>query len=451
MLSRAIGPRNAEFRFTLRGLMILIVFAALGSALVRNDLSRWHDGLLVVVVGWFVLGIGNQICDLLRASGRLENSSWNVRGTIVLELVRRVMLSLVLVGYLAWIVLGSPDAPSDNIYHRWAIPEALFLLAMMSGLLLSTPPRDIVLGGSARILRDVILAGVCGVWLFYLYRDWLEIHEAVQRGVRGVLSRLRFIDVGMSDDAHDMWVRDCAQSAIIAAVAVVLAIVFTKTLVRRWNGGQPREWLWILPLGLSLAVAGWEVSWAASTGLPNVEFYWFYFGEALSWPGAVILFKGGIVLLLFVTEATLRVGQVRVSDSNPGIQWRLRPRSYAHERQATLVLLVVTVIGWLVSDLYWRGVESGLIEFRPSAWRTLQASLPRLMADSATVLKVACVLMAIHVLWWQWISSPHAADAPTAPIRLLKFCVVWVAILATTVLTTAALLWLYYTVYLMPR
>jgi hypothetical protein len=431
--------------------MLLVVFAALGSMLVRNDLSHWHDGLLVVVVGWFVLGIGNQIYDFLRASRRVENAGWNVRGTIGLEVLRRAMLSLVLVGYLAWIVLGSPDAPYDNTYHRWAIPEALFLLAMMSGLLLSAPPRDIIRGRPVRLLRDVIFTGVCGAWQFYLYRDWLEIHQAVQQGIRGVLSKLRFIDVNMSGDAHDMYVRDCDHSAIIAATAVVLAIVFTKIMVRRWNGDQKREWLWILPLGLSLAVTGWEVSWAASTGLPNVEFYWFYFGEALSWPEAVILFKGGMVLLLFVTEATLRVGQVRVSDSDQGIQWRLRPRSYAHERPATLILLVVTVIGWLVSDLYWRGVENGLIEFRPSAWRTLQASLPRLMADSATVLKGACVLLAIHVLWWQWNSSPHAADAPTAPIRLLKFCLVWVAILATTVLTTAALLWLYYTVFLMPR
>jgi|GEM_PF-5712562 len=451
MLSTTSDSPPGEFRFTLRGLMILVVFAALGSGLVRNDLSHWHDGLLVVVVGWFVLGIGNQIYDLLKASRRVENAGWNVRGTIGLELLRRAMLSLVLVGYLAWIVLGSPDAPYDNTYHRWAIPEALFLLAMMSGLLLSAPPRDIIRGRPVRLLRDVIFTGVCGAWLFYLYRDWLEIHQAVQQGTRGVLSKLRFIDVNMSGDAHDMSVRDCDHSAIIAVTAVVLAIVFTKIMVCRWNGDQKREWLWILPLGLSLAVTGWEVTWAASTGLPNVEFYWFYCGEALSWPGAVTLFKGGIVLLLFLTEATLRVGQVRVSDSDQGIQWRLRPRSYAHERPATLILLVVTVIGWLVSDLYWRGVENGLIEFRPSAWRTLQASLPRLMADSATVLKLACVLLAIHVSWWQWSSSPHAAEAPTAPIRLLKFCVVWVAILATTVLTTAALLWLYYTVFLMPR
>ena len=260
MLSTTSDSPPGEFRFTLRGLMILIVFAALGSGLVRNDLSRWHDGLLVVVVGWFVLGIGNQIYDLLRASGRPENSRWNVRGTIGLELLRRAMLSLVLVGYLAWIVLGSPDAPYDNTYHRWAIPEALFLLAMMSGLLLSAPPRDIIRGRPVRLLRDVIFTGVCGAWLFYLYRDWLEIHQAVQQGTRGVLSKLRFIDVNMSGDAHDMSVRDCDHSAIIAVTAVVLAIVFTKIMVCRWNGDQKREWLWILPLGLSLAVTGWEVS-----------------------------------------------------------------------------------------------------------------------------------------------------------------------------------------------
>lgn len=202
---------------------------------------------------------------------------------------------------------------------------------------------------------------------------------------------------------------------------------------------------------MSLAVVGWEVSWAASTGLPNVEFYWFYFGEALSLPATINLFAGGIVLLLFVTEATLRVGQVEDSHADQRIQWRLRPRSYTHERQATLVLLAVTVAGWLVTEIYWRGVENELVVLRPTAWRTLQASLPGLMTDSPTVLKVACLLLSMRVLWWQRNSLRPSANAPTAPIQILKFCVVWVVILATMVLTTAALLWLYYTVCLMPR
>ena len=279
------NARAPDFRFTLRGLMLLVVFAALGSALVRYDLSRWHDGFLVGVVGWFLVGIGSQLCDLLRAGWRAENSSWNVRGTIAIECLRRVLLSLVLMGYLAWIVFDSPAFPFETLFPRWGTPETLFLLALMSGMLLHAPPRDIVRDGSARILRDVILGVGGGVWLFYLYRDRLFTHELVQRAIGGVLSGLRFIDV--FGDAHDAWVRDCAQSAITAAVAVVLAVVFTKTLVRRWTGGRSRELLWILPLGLSLAVAGWEVSWAASTGLPNVEFYWFYFGEALALPTAV--------------------------------------------------------------------------------------------------------------------------------------------------------------------
>ncbi len=459
--------RNAhatDFRFTIRGLMVLVVFAALGSMLVRYDLSRWHDGLLVVVVGWFLVGVGNQLCDLLRASGRAENSSWNVRGTIVIEFLRRVLLSVVLLGYLTWLVLRSPAVLTDEMTRRllaltqlesrafwpvWEMPETLFLLALMSGMLLRAPPREIIRGRPARILRDVILGVGSGVWLFYLYRDRLFIHELVQRNIRIVLSRLRFIDV--SGDAHDVWVRDCAQSAITAAVAVVLAVVFTKILVRRWNGGRSRELLWILPLGLSLAVAGWEVSWAASTGLPNVEPYWFYYGEDVSLPAAVNLITGGIVLLLFVTETTLRLGQVQDSSADQIIQWRLRPRSYTHERQATLVLLAVTVAGWLITEIYWRGVENELVELRPTVWRTLQASLPRLMADSATVLKVACVLLAMHILWWQRNSSRPPADAPSAPILLPKFFVVWPSILATTVLSIAALLWLYYTVCLMPR
>lgn len=239
MLSTTSDARNADFRFTLRGLMILVVFAAVGSTLVRNDLSRWHDGLLVIVVGWFLVGVGNQLWDLLRASGRAENSNWSVRGTIAIEFLRRVLLSLVLLGYLAWIVFGSPAFAYEFEFRRWGIPDTLFLLAIISGMLLYAPKRENLRGGPVRILQDVILAVSGCVWLFYLYRDRLFIHEAVQRGTRGVLSRLRFIDVGMSGDAHDMWVRECVQSSITAAVAVVLAIVFTKTLVRRWKGAGP--------------------------------------------------------------------------------------------------------------------------------------------------------------------------------------------------------------------
>ena len=452
--------RNAsasDFRFTIRGLMLLVVFAALGSMLVRHDLSRWHDGLLVIVVGWFLVGVGNQLYDLLRACGRGENSSCKMRGTITVEFLRRVLLSVVLLAFLAWVVLRSPAVASDEILRRlswleWGMPESLFLLSLMSGMLLRFPPRDILRGDSARTLRDVILGVSGGVWLFFLYRDRLLIHKIVQPAIRGALSGLPFSGVSgplMSGDAHDAWVRDCARSAIIAAVALVAVIVFTKILVRRWNGCRSRELLWILPLGLSLGVAGWEVYWAVSTGLPNVEFY-FSHAEVESLPAAVNFFMGGIVLLLFVTETTLRVGQVEDSGADQRIHWRLRPRSYTHERQATLVLLALVIAGWLATEIIWRGVGNFLVELRPTAWRTLQASLPRLMLDSATVLKVACVLLAIHVLWWQR-NSPLAADAPTAPLLLTKFCVVWTSILATTVLTIATLLWLYYTVCLMPR
>jgi len=202
---------------------------------------------------------------------------------------------------------------------------------------------------------------------------------------------------------------------------------------------------------MSLAVAGWEISWATFVGLPNVAPCWFYFEEGLTWPVAINSFMGGIVLLLFVTETTLRVGQVQGSKAEQRIQWRLRPRSYAHERQATLVLLVVTIIGWLATEIIWRGVENYLVEIRPTAWRTVQATLPKLMLDSPTVLKVACVLLAMHVFWWQRGSSDPPADASTSPILLLKFCVVWMAILATAIESIAALLWLYYVVCLMPQ
>jgi hypothetical protein len=441
-----------DFRYTIRGLMFLVVFAALGSMLVRYDLSRWYDGLLVVVVCWVLVGIGSQLCDLLRVGCRAD-SSWNVRGTIVIEFLRRILLALVLLGYLAWIVLRSPGVASDEILRKlswleWGMPESLFLLALMSGMLLRGPPRDIVRSCSVRTLRNFFLGTCACVWMYYLYRDRLFSHELVQRALGGVLSRLRFIDV--FGDAHDVWVRGCAQSAFTATVAATLAIVFAKILVWRWNGGRSKELFWILPLGLSLAVSGWEVGWAASTGLPNVDPCWSYFGEALSLSAAVDLFMGGILLLLFVTETTLRVGLVEDADADQKIQWRLRPQSYTHERQATLGLLAVTVAGWLVTEIYWRGVENGLIVLQPTAWRTLQASLPRLMLDSATVLKVACMLLAISVLRWQRSSRPPA-DTPTAPLRLLKFCVVWTSILTITALTIATLLWLYYTVCLMPR
>jgi hypothetical protein len=454
MLNTTSDARNPDFRFTLRGLMILVVFAALGSTLVRYDLSRWHDGFLVVVVGWFLIGISNQLFDLLRAGYRAENSSWNARGTVAVEFLRRILLSLVLVGYLAWIVLRSPAIATDEINRRlswieWGMPESLFLLALMSGVLLRNPPRDIVTNRSLRIVRDLILGIGCGVWLFYLYRDRLFIHELVQRAIRGVLAKLRFINV--HGDAHDLWMEDCTQSAITAALAAVLAIIFTKTLVLRWKGGRSRELLWIFPLALSLSVAGWEISWATFVGLPNVAPCWFYFEEALTWPAAINLSLGVIVLLLFVTETTLRAGQVHDSNAEQRIQWRLRPRSYTHERQATLVLLAVTIIGWLATEIIWRGVENFLVEIRPTAWRTVQASLPKLMLDSPTVLKVACVLLAIHVWWWQRRSSEPPADISTAPILLLKFCVVWVAILATAICAILSLLWLYYAIVLMPQ
>ena len=78
------------------------------------------------------------------------NSSWKFRGTIVIEFLRRILLSVILLAYLAWIVLRSPAVASDDIsrsispWFAWGMPETLFLLALMSGMLLRALPRDIV-------------------------------------------------------------------------------------------------------------------------------------------------------------------------------------------------------------------------------------------------------------------------------------------------------------------
>lgn len=440
-----------DFRYSIRGLMFLVVFAALGSLLVRFDLSRWHDGLVVVVVGWVLVGIGSQLGDLSRAGCR---ASWNVRGTMVIEFLRRILLAFVLLGYLVWLVLHAPGVVSEAILGKlsWVesgMVESLFLLALISAMLLRAPPRDFVRNWYVRALRDV-LVGICAcVWLYYLYRDRLFVYQLVQRALGGMLAKLPYTDV--FGDAHDEWVSDCFQSAFTAAAAMILAVVFVNILMRRWNGGGSKELFWILPLSLSLAVAAWEVSWAAFTGLPNVDPCWSYFGEPLSLSVAVDSLTGGVLLLMFVTEATLRVGLVEDPDADQKIQWRLQSQTDTHERPATLALLVVTVAGWLATEIYWRGEENGLLELRPTVWRTLQATLPRLLLDSPTILKVACILLALSILSWQRNSLRPSADAGAAPLRLSKFCVVWTSILATTVHTTATLLWLYYTVCLMPR
>jgi hypothetical protein len=459
MLNETSNPRDGSFRFTLRGLMLLVVFAALGSLLVRYDVSRWHDGLIIVVVSWILVGVGNQLYDLLRALGRAENSSWNVRGTILIESVRRLILSLVLVAYLAWIVLHSPAVSNDEIRRKlswieWGMPESLFVLALISVMLLRAPPRNVIRAGPARIVRDVIIGAICCLWLFYLYQDRLLIHSLVQRAILGVLSRVKYLDQlcpPITGSAHDVWVRACVQSAITGTLGVALAIVFSKTLIHRWKGRLSKELFWLLPLGLSLGVAAWEVVWAVTTGLPNVEFYYQYFQESLSVGGAINFGVGGILLLLVTTEATLRIGQVVNFESDQRIHWRLRPRSYTHERQATLALLLVGVVGWLLTDLLWRGENYALVTLQPTVWRTIQASFPLLMVDSGTILKVACALLAAHVLWWQGSSCRPATDAPVTPLLMLKFCVVWVTVLTTGVLFMATILWLYYTACVMPR
>lgn len=450
--------RNApatDFRFTIRGLMLLVVFVALGAMVVRQDLSRWHNGLLVVAVCWILLGIVNQVRDLTNSWRLPGNSSWSARGTLLIAIARRTLVALVLMGYLLWLGFHPPSMHSEWYTRQmswlgWGMADCVFVLAIMSAMLFRSPSRDFIRSRWLRISRDVLIGIVGCVWLFYLYRNRLFIHELVQRAIRGWLSGLPFAGISgslMSGNAHDQWVRASLASAMIAGIAIVATFVCMNRLIAGWSRNGRSQLSWLVLLGASLGIAAWEIVWAATSGLPSVEFY---FGEAIERPAAINLFTGGIILLLFTTEATLRLGQVEDQATGREIQWQFRPEAYHHERQAALALLVVAITGGMVTDILWRGEEYGIVEFGPTWWQTVRSSVPLLMLDSATILKVACVLLAVHVFWWQR-SSTQLAEEPMPLIVFPKFCVLWLSILGTTVLTIATLLWLYYTVCLMPR
>lgn len=452
MRETTADSRATLLRFTLRGLLLLVVFAALGSLLVRDDLERWHRGLIVVATGWLLSGIGNQVVDLLRAVCRRENASWTARGTIAVELVRRVVLAVVLGAYLAWLVLHSPQILTDDLRRRlswveWGMPDCLFLLAVMAVLLLAAPQRDILRRRFARGVRNCLL-GICGaVWLYYVYRERLMVHALVQRAISGVIAGLRYTDLlgpSMSGAEHDEWVFACGWSAFIATVTLVLAVVFARLLIRRWDGSWSRGIAWTVPLALSLGICGWEIYWASSIGFPSVEYY---YGTAQELPAGINLLQGGAILLIFATEATLRLGQVH--EPQGCVLWRLRPDSYFHERPMMVIFLLVTLLSWLVNELFWEGLDRGLVEIRPTIWRTFAVSSSLMIMDSSFLLKIACVLLSGHVLYCR--ATKGAPPLESAPLRLMKFGLVWSSALVLTGLSVATPLWLYYTACLMPR
>jgi hypothetical protein len=158
LLSRARHFAATHARFTLGGLMTVVLAVAIGLAVARLPDARWADGLLAGATSLIVLGLVNQAHDLFRSFFRHPSltsaqrwgwrlaAAWRI-GIATLLASHFLFASFDRVGVLDFLdhsVFGGDDAPLDN-WEGSRIRElrgALFFLCLLIAIASGLPqPR----------------------------------------------------------------------------------------------------------------------------------------------------------------------------------------------------------------------------------------------------------------------------------------------------------------------
>ena len=432
-------------QFSLRGLMIFVFGVAVGLSAMTSTRADWSYAVLAAATTWIVLGLINQVHDLWRAFGGRSDLSNDQRWGWRFAVLWRLAVAGLLIGYcvvrylLARKIISLPEREHDMFDTGARLREALFYLSLV--VVLCSVPR---LRRTPRRSRWSLLLGALGgaaaaclcvvVWIERTCICFL-VHVAI-KGIAMVqpLWLSREVLKVYGDARSEAFFR----LSLLAVIFLLASLALIRQLARQWPRGPRRRLIWTGLLLPSLAVTISYPIWVYTRGLERVAPR---MAEALQMGPLHRWIFALPVLIVLVTAATWRiVGNPGDPVCDPKLNWRVRQRSYYHERLAVIMVLAVALVMFF-------GERYAAIAQPGTPFSVWQETVWPLFGEYLC-LQAAVLLLAVQGTLSGWFRpvDPQPAGPPELPPA--RFCAVWCALFVTAIFGIPAIALFSFSVWL---
>lgn len=424
-------------RFTLSGMMVFTLGAAIGAAVWRTPRASWDDGVMAAVAVWMMLGLANQARDLWRCLGgpgqlsRAERCGWQY------SIAWRV---LVIAGTGANLVfrLIAPEDYSAKWY--WGLleldlvgdrPYRLLATVLIIVALASVPAAHVRRQRKQWFVVPVLGALAFAVWAMLVAYDagWIpSLVHCVTWGIR-MASHAHAFDVSFV-----RWRSEFVHWSLWAAPLALLNLAIVRQVARSW---APSSWSWrvwmVAALG-GLAAVWWYVAWTAVVALPRFDPD---AHEAMFTYSALYFVLAGALIGIVVTVACYRwttsdnSSNASTSNASAGCRWRLRPAAYYHELAGLAAMVLLASVYRHGDSWYFNVTHFGNI----SSWFELLGV--GLQPEHIELL--ALEILAAQILFNRWRYWPGPQGSDPAPIAPIRFATCWLLTLLALLGLAAAL------------
>ena len=437
------GPRLRRFQFGIRSLFILVFAAAVGFSTMGTEHARWFHVLFGAALALVILGLAHQIVDLCKTFYGRRGLSADQRWGWRFEVFWRLGVAALLVGYYLITILLERKVLSlqqhdccDYINIGSSLRDAVAALATL--IVFAVIPRPT--RKRPRWLRSRWITALwivaCACWFGVAVAEWFLICFLVHVAIQGIGCAeplwLAIEGFGLPSIAA---MRAFFWCSLLGAGGVFASLGLIYRLARPHRSRFLRPWVVGGLLLCSLGVAGKCVIWLSTDGIQRCAPIY-----VQSWdPGSGHIWITVLLLIVtFVTAATRRmVCADDAPNDEPQINWR-RPQGYYHERRAVLLIVVVGLIALTMTGFLSGWNWTGLI--RPGfRLQEVLYYLRYMLTFPSACLFLALLLVVVQkaVTGWRAAAEPPPVVTPELPRG--RFCIVWVALLATTVLAVPAI------------
>ncbi|HZN36008.1 MAG TPA: hypothetical protein VFB80_19395, partial [Pirellulaceae bacterium] len=264
-----------SIRFTLGELFLLLAGLALGLAYARVDGSdRWHDFLLAIFGGCFVVGLVQKswrTWSLRRGDSTISfiDAIWPL-AVAVLMVFTGVMQAAARHNWWAF-----QDFNGDTFWGTGDLTDTAFYLAVICGYfqLRETVPAQGWRRWMALLLNATALL-LGAYWLLVLLEEGMLLIALVHTAIQGVELAMPTRWAGKPfypANLHTELTRQFVARAYWTAALLAGAVVANIALARTWSRGWSQRVLWSVVCTLLLIVA-WRLDWwCVRVGFPTLS------------------------------------------------------------------------------------------------------------------------------------------------------------------------------------